>query len=117
MSVHRIGPTAAWLITTSLLAPLTTLPTPALAGLNDDDLYCEEVLVNGEIDIVCDTVGNIRLECRVYDEGNTTERCQDVNRKLVTPLSLTAGDSGGDGRPGGPLTHDLDLTTGVTPLN
>jgi len=106
------------LVAITMLLPAFLMPTAAQASLNNDDLYCYIVGTPPNEDIECDTVGNLRAQCKhMGAKPGELEVCDDVNAMLVGPTSLTGASDGGS-EPGRSLTPPgLGFTTGGAPVN
>jgi hypothetical protein len=106
------------LVVTTMLLPAVLMPTAAQAALNNDDLYCYVVGTPPNEDIECDEVGNLRAQCKLMDaKPGELEVCDDVNAKLIMPMSLSGVGDGG-GTPGKSLTPPgLGFTTTPSRLN
>lgn len=100
--------------------PFAGIAATSQAVADSDDLYCWIIILpNGEEDIECDTVGRMKVICKLADPDSNTEECQDIGRMFVPPLGLTAdtGNSGGDGTSGPRTPAGLGLAARIDPAN
>ncbi len=67
---------------------------PALAD-DDIDFVCyDTILPDGSEDLVCETIEDMKLECRLIDPEGTTPECAGLNddKQVLDPVSpATAG--------------------------
>lgn len=77
--------TATAIFAASLLGSLTTAPIVAFA--NDNELFCFEYTLNGQEELECDTIGNLKAECKLTDPDTTTGHCKHVTSQFRTKVN------------------------------